>query len=116
MDGNAQSGINALDKIDMSKAPKRLRENAANNKFFYLPFLLGLIGLFFHFYRDWKNALVVMLMFLFTGLAIVIYLNQYPLQPRERDYAYTGSFYAYAIWIGLGAFAIISTLRQYMSK
>lgn len=114
-DGNWQSGVFKGD-VDLSKAPPRLRDNAANNKFFYLPFLLGLIGLFFHFYRDWKNALVVMLMFLFTGLAIVIYLNQYPLQPRERDYAYTGSFYAYAIWIGLGAFAIITMLRNLMAR
>lgn len=115
-DGNFQSGIGAIDDIDMSKAPKRLRENAASNKFYYLPLLLGLFGMFFHFYRDWKNALVVMLMFLFTGIAIVIYLNQYPLQPRERDYAYTGSFYAYALWIGIGAFGVIHFLRQAMGR
>lgn len=114
-DGNYQ-GFGDVKGVDMKMAPKRLRENAANNKFFYLPFLLGLIGLVFHFYRDWKNALVVMLMFLFTGIAIVIYLNQYPLQPRERDYAYTGSFYAYAIWIGLGAFAVIATIRNLMAR
>lgn len=113
-DGDWQSGIGNANGVDLDKAPKRLRENAANNQFFYLPFLLGLIGLFFHFYRDWRNALVVMLMFLFTGLAIVVYLNQYPLQPRERDYAYAGSFYAYAIWIGLGVFAIAHAIRMLM--
>jgi MFS family permease len=110
-DGNWQSGIGDSNGFDMDKAPKRMRENAANNNFYMLPFLLGLIGVFFHFFKDWRNALVVMLMFLFTGLAIVVYLNQYPLQPRERDYAYTGSFYAYAIWIGLGVFAIAHLIR-----
>jgi MFS family permease len=115
-DGRAQSGIAALDPVDMSKAPKRLRENAANNKFYYLPFLLGIIGLFFHFYKDWRNALVVMLMFFFTGIAIVVYLNQYPLQPRERDYAYSGSFFAYAFWIGIGAFAVAHLVRMLMRK
>lgn len=109
-DGDWQSGIGDANDVDLDKAPPRMRDNKANNKFFYLPFLLGLIGVFFHFYKDWKNAMVVMLMFLFTGMAIVIYLNQYPLQPRERDYAYTGSFYAYAIWIGIGAFAVIHLL------
>ncbi len=105
-DGYWQSGIPGVDKIDLSEAPKRLRENAANNKFFFLPLLLGLVGLWFHFSRDWKNALVVALLFLFTGLAIVFYLNQYPYQPRERDYAYAGSFFAFAFWIGLGVYAI----------
>ncbi len=110
-DGNWQSGIGDAYGVDLDKAPPRLRDHAANNNFYMLPFLLGVIGMFFHFYRDWRNALVVMLMFLFTGLAIVVYLNQYPLQPRERDYAYTGSFYAYAIWIGLGVFAIAHVIR-----
>jgi len=109
-DGDWQSGIGNANGVDLDKAPERIRDNKANNTFFYLPFLLGLIGIFFHFLKDWKNALVVMLIFLFTGLAIVIYLNQYPLQPRERDYAYTGSFYAYAMWIGIGAFAVIHWL------
>lgn len=80
----------------MSKVPKRMRENFANNKYYFLPLILGLFGLWFHFKVDWKNGLVVALMFLFTGLVIVIYLNQYPLQPRERDYAYAGSFFAFA--------------------
>ena len=115
-DGNWQSGIPALAEVDMKNAPPRMRDNAANNKFFYLPFLLGLIGLVFHIIRDWKNALVVMLIFLFTGMAIVIYLNQYPLQPRERDYAYTGSFYAFALWIGIGAFAVIHFLRSLIAR
>lgn len=115
-DGNWQSGIGDSNGFDMDKAPKRLRENAANNNYYMLPFLLGLIGLFFHFLRDWKNALVVMLMFFFTGVAIVVYLNQYPLQPRERDYAYSGSFWAFAFWIGIGVFAIAHVIRSFTNK
>jgi hypothetical protein len=113
-DGDWQSGLGDANGIDLDNAPARLKENMANNKFFYLPFLLGLIGVFFHFFRDWKNALVVFLMFFFTGLAIVVYLNQYPLQPRERDYAYAGSFWAFAMWIGFGVFAIAHLLRFLM--
>lgn len=115
-DGNWQSGLSATAQVDMKQAPPRMRDNPANNKFFYLPFLLGLIGIVFHIMRDWKNALVVMLIFLFTGLAIVVYLNQYPLQPRERDYAYTGSFYAFAMWIGVGAFAVMHFLRSFVGR
>ncbi len=113
-DGNWQSGFAALDKTDLSKAPDRMKNNKANNKFYMLPLFLGLLGLWFHFSRDWKNALVVTLMFLFTGLAIVIYLNQYPNQPRERDYAYAGSFYAFAFWIGFGVYALYDLIAQYL--
>jgi hypothetical protein len=76
------------------------------NKLFLLPLVLGLIGLVYQLSRDVRNWSVVMLLFFFTGMAIVIYLNQYPYQPRERDYAYVGSFYAFAIWIGLGVYAM----------
>ncbi|CAN5365672.1 DUF2723 domain-containing protein [soil metagenome] len=113
-DGNSQTGISKIDGIDMKNAPMRLRDNKANNKFYMLPLILGLIGVWFHYSRDWKNALVVTLMFLFTGMAIVVYLNQYPLQPRERDYAYAGSFYAFAFWIGLGVYALYDLIVQYL--
>ncbi len=113
-DGDWQSGLGDANGVDLDNAPDRIKNNAANNKFYYLPFLLGLIGVFFHFFKDWKNALVVFLMFFFTGLAIVVYLNQYPLQPRERDYAYAGSFWAFAMWIGFGVFAIAHLLRLLM--
>lgn len=113
-DGNWQGGVKKIDGIDMSKVPKRMRENFANNKYYFLPLILGLFGLWFHFKVDWKNGLVVALMFLFTGLVIVIYLNQYPLQPRERDYAYAGSFFAFAFWIGLGVYAIYDLLVKYV--
>ncbi|MDG5766493.1 DUF2723 domain-containing protein [Balneolales bacterium ANBcel1] len=90
------------------------RDNPAHNRFFYLPFLLGLIGMFYHFRNDWKRALGVLVLFTATGLAIVAYLNQTPFQPRERDYSYTGSFFAYSIWIGLGATGIIELVKHYL--
>ncbi|MCA6362251.1 MAG: MFS transporter [Bacteroidetes bacterium] len=108
--GESMSGITALDGSKMKNQPVRLANNKARNAFFYLPLLLGIIGLLFHFSRDWRSALVVLLLFLFTGLAIVFYLNQYPLQPRERDYAYVGSFFAFAMWIGMGVYAIYDLL------
>jgi hypothetical protein len=113
-DGNWQSGLRGTAGVKMKEAPKRMRESKANNKFFYIPFLLGLLGMWYHFKRDWKNALVVMLLFLFTGLSIVVYLNQYPLQPRERDYAYAGSFFAFAFWIGFGVYALYDLFVRYV--
>lgn len=113
--GNWISGIPAIDDARLGpqdKLPGSLKSNAANNKYYLLPLLLGLVGLYFHYKRHNKDFWVVLLLFFFTGLAIVIYLNQTPLQPRERDYAYAGSFYAFAIWIGLGVLAIIHTLQK----
>ena len=104
-DGNWITGISFLDNWrlgDQSKMPDSLKHNQAHNRLFALPLILGLIGLFFHLNRRMTDFLVVLLLFFFTGLAIVIYLNQAGPQPRERDYAYVGSFYAFAIWIGLG--------------
>ncbi len=106
MEGNWVSGIKPIDDFyldtDTSKKPYRDRNNFATNHFYALPLILGLLGLFFHFKKDKPNAWIVLCIFFLTGLAIVIYLNQTPYQPRERDYAYTGSFYAFAIWIGFG--------------
>ncbi len=93
-----------------------LSHNPANNRFFYLPFVLGLIGMFYHFRKDWKRATAVMVLFVATGLAIVAYLNQTPFQPRERDYSYTGSFFAYSIWIGIGAAGLIELVKQYLKS
>lgn len=95
----------------MNDMPKSL-DNPAHNKFYMLPFILGLIGLFYQIKKDQKNAFVVGLLFLMTGLAIVFYLNQKPVEPRERDYAYAGSFYAFAIWIGFGVIAIWNLLKD----
>ncbi|WP_345221951.1 DUF2723 domain-containing protein [Hymenobacter koreensis] len=91
--------------------PERIGDSAARNNFFAIPLIFGLIGLFFHVRRDGKNALIVGLLFLFTGLAIVLYLNQPPIEPRERDYTFTGATYAFAIWIGLGVLGLADLLR-----
>ena len=113
--GNWISGIDAIDDEHIgtqSTMPETLKNNPGRNAFFMLPFILGLLGMIYHFSKNWKDALVVMLLFFMTGLAIVVYLNQTPYQPRERDYAYAGSFYAFAIWIGLGVQAIFSLMSK----
>ncbi len=114
-DGNWISGIKAVDNLHVGgqdKLPKSQIDNISYNKFYALPLILGLIGAFWHFKRRERDAGIVGLLFFFTGIAIVLYLNQTPLQPRERDYAYTGSFYAFAIWIGLGVAAIAEFLQK----
>ena len=114
-DGNWLSGIDMVDERrlgDQSNLPSSMTRNKGYNKFYFIPLILGIIGLFYHLYRDHKNWLVVFLLFLLTGLAIVVYLNQYPMQPRERDYAFVGSFYAFAIWIGLGVFALFDSIKH----
>ena len=116
--GNWITGIPFIDNAlygDQSKLPDDLKENKGRNVFYCLPLLLGLIGLFWQTYRGKrgvKQFWVVFFLFFMTGLAIVIYLNQTPMQPRERDYAYAGSFYAFAIWCGLGVAAIIDMLKK----
>lgn len=88
----------------------------AYNRFFALPFLLGMLGLFYHYYKHSKDALVVTALFFFTGLAIVLYLNAPPMEPRERDYAYAGSYYAFAIEIGIGVMALFDILKNVLAK
>ena len=107
--GNWESGIGFLDTLrlgDQSDAPAPLRDNKGKNHYFFLPLLLGLLGLVFQFDKDKRGSWLVFLMFFMTGIAIVLYLNQPPYQVRERDYAYAGSFYMFAIWIGLGVAAL----------
>ncbi len=114
-DGNWISGITPLDNLiygDQSNLPDSIKNNKSHNKLFLLPFILGLIGLFYHFKQKGDDAFVNMLLFFFTGFAIVIYLNQAGYQPRERDYAYVGSFYAFAVWIGIGVLKV----RDWMAK
>ena len=117
--GNWITGISWLDNIrlgDQSKLPDDLKNNKGHNVFYCLPLLLGLIGLFWQAYRGQRGIRqfwVVFFLFFMTGLAIVLYLNQTPMQPRERDYAYAGSFYAFAIWCGIGVAAIIDLLKKY---
>ena len=111
LNGNWLSGVDFIDDAhlgDQASLPDSLKDNPGRNAFFLLPLILGIIGMIFHFTKNWKDAFVVLLLFFMTGLAIVIYLNQSPYQPRERDYAYAGSFYAFAIWIGLGVQALFS--------
>ncbi|SDH67264.1 Protein of unknown function [Pedobacter terrae] len=108
-DGNWLSGIKPLDAIrlgNQKNLPPSIVENKAYNRFFFLPLIIGLIGALWHFKRNQKDAGIIGLLFLFTGVAIVVYLNSVPIEPRERDYAYVGSFYAFAIWIGLGVFGL----------
>ncbi|MFZ1237291.1 MAG: DUF2723 domain-containing protein [Prevotella sp.] len=118
--GNWISGIPVLDNArlgDQSKMPDELKYNKGHNVYYMLPLLLGVIGLFWQAWRGKRGIRqfwVVFFLFFMTGLAIVIYLNQTPMQPRERDYAYAGSFYAFAIWCGLGVAAIIDLLKRYL--
>jgi len=115
-EGQWLSGITPFDEWRLGpqeNLPSGQANNPGRNHFYMLPFILGMIGLYYHYKKNKKDAWIVNLLFIFTGLAIVVYLNQYPYQPRERDYAYVGSFYAFAIWIGLGVLAIIEKLRAY---
>ncbi len=115
------SGIPFIDNLrlgDQSLRSDDMKSNKANNTYFFLPLILGLMGMIYQYKYSKKGKndfYVVLLLFLFTGLAIVLYLNQPPLQPRERDYAYAGSFYAFAIWIGLGVMAAINGLEKYLN-
>jgi len=115
--GNWISGIPGMGmETNYDKMPKSLLDNKARNMYYFLPLLLGLVGLYFQFKRGNNGFWIVMLLFILTGLAIVVYLNQYPYQPRERDYAYVGSFYAFAIWIGLGVFGLYELISKKIPK
>ncbi len=118
--GNWISGIKPLDNMRLGNQdmlPDELKQNKGHNVYYALPLLLGIIGLFWQAMRGRRGIRqfwVVFFLFFMTGLAIVVYLNQTPLQPRERDYAYAGSFYAFAIWCGLGVAAIIDMAKKYL--
>ena len=117
-DGNWKTGIGFWDNLrlgDQSKMPDSLKHNKANNKLYCLPLILGILGLVYQYKNNKRDALITGLLFFFTGFAVVLYLNQAGNQPRERDYAYVGSFYAFAIWIGLGALYIKDLLNKYMN-
>lgn len=114
-DGNWITGIKPLDALHLGSQTKlspNIEDNEAYNRFFMLPLIIGILGAVWHFNRKEKDAGAVGLLFFMTGMAIVLYLNQNPLQPRERDYAYAGSFYAFAIWIGLG----VAGMAEYLFK
>lgn len=114
-EGQWLSGVKPIDAMmlgNQKNLPPSIVDSNSYNRFFFLPLILGLIGAIWQFQRNQKDAGIVALLFFFTGLAIVLYLNQKPMEPRERDYAYAGSFYAFAIWIGLGVLAI----REWLFK
>ena len=115
LNGNWLSGITFIDEWRLGSQddlPSDMENNKARNTYFFLPFILGIIGIFFHFKRDIKGFWILTVFFLFTGIALKIYLNERPFEPRERDYALVGSFYVFAIWIGFGVYAIFDYLKR----
>lgn len=117
LDGNWISGITPLDEMHLG-SQKNLPSDQLNNKgynvYYFLPFILGLIGIAFHARKDPKSFYVLLTLFLFTGIALKIYLNERPFEPRERDYALVGSFYVFAMWIAYGIYAIYDGIKQYL--
>jgi len=120
--GNWITGIGFIDNIlvgNQTNLPSELRDNKGHNTYFMLPLLLGIFGMLFLIYGGKKGVegfWLIALLFFLTGIAIVVYLNQTPYEPRERDYAYAGSFYAFCIWIGLGVLGIIKAIDKYLPK
>ncbi|MFD0763814.1 DUF2723 domain-containing protein [Mucilaginibacter lutimaris] len=114
MDGQTAQGVDGswLSGFGNKDLPSTVTQSKSYNRLYFLPLIIGLLGMIYHFQRNQRDAGVVVILFFFTGLAIVLYLNQDPLQPRERDYAYAGSFYAFAIWIGLGVLFIADLLSK----
>ena len=118
LDGNWMSGIKFIDNLHLGSQdnlPSDVLNNKGRNVYFFLPFLLGLIGLMYHANKDLKSFYVLLALFLFTGIALKIYLNERPFEPRERDYALVGSFYVFAIWIGFGVYALYESARNYLA-
>ncbi|RXP44453.1 DUF2723 domain-containing protein [Lutibacter sp. HS1-25] len=114
--GNWISGINAIDSYFLgpqSNLPSDVKNNKGRNTYYFLPLILGIIGLVFHFKKDKNDFYVLLLFFAFTGLAIIFYTNPRPFEPRERDYAVVGSFYIFAIWVGFGVLALFEKLKAY---
>jgi len=115
--GNWISGIDVIDNLvlgSQDNLPSDVKNNKARNTYYFLPLLLGLLGLLFHVSKDWKNFIVLLVFFLFTGIALKVYLNERPFEPRERDYALVGSFYVFAIWIGFGAYALFDLIKDFV--
>lgn len=113
--GNWISGINFIDEMRLGSqdnTPAELKANPGRNTYFLLPLILGICGLIWHFRKKRNDFWLILAFFLMTGIAIILYLNQYPNQPRERDYAYAGSFYAFAVWIGLGFVFVYEMVKK----
>ncbi|HCN13547.1 MAG TPA: DUF2723 domain-containing protein [Alistipes sp.] len=118
-DGNWLSGIRWIDERYLGPQeglPREVEENKGRNTYYFLPFLLGLVGLLYQFNRDARNFSVVMWLFVMTGIALVFYFNTQPGEPRERDYVYAGSFYAFSIWIGMGVVALYELLCRVLER
>lgn len=118
LDGNWLSGIKFIDEFRLGSQdnlPSDVKNNKARNTYYFLPLILGLIGLVFHYKRDKKTFWVLMVFFLFMGIALKIYLNERPFEPRERDYALVGSFYVFAIWIGFGVYALFDLIKDHLN-
>jgi hypothetical protein len=115
LDGNWMSGIKAIDEIHLG-SQEHISPDVLNNKgrnfYYFIPFFIGLLGLMYHAQRDLKSFYVLLVLFLFTGLALKIYLNERPFEPRERDYALVGSFYVFAMWVGFGVYAIYEMIKE----
>lgn len=115
LEGNWLSGVDFVDEERLGSQqnlPSLQTDNAGYNKYYFIPLILGLIGFIFHVVKSPKDWFIILLLFLLTGLAIVIYLNQKPAEPRERDYAYAASFYAFAFWVGLGVYALFDAAKN----
>lgn len=118
LDGNWISGIKILDSVHLGSQdnlPSDVLNNKGRNVYFFLPFILGIIGIMYHANKDLKSFYVLLALFLFTGIALKIYLNERPFEPRERDYALVGSFYVFAIWIGFGVYSLYESLQKYIA-
>jgi hypothetical protein len=117
--GNWLSGINFMDSLRLGSQdnlPNDVKNNKGRNTYFYLPLFLGLLGILYHIKKDLKSFYVLLVLFLFTGLVLKIYLNERPYEPRERDYALVGSFYIFAIWVGFGVYAIYDNLKGLIDR
>ena len=118
LDGNWMSGINFIDEARLGSQenlPSDVLNNKGRNLYYFLPFILGIIGLVYHANKDLKGFYALLVLFLFTGLVLKIYLNERPFEPRERDYALVGSFYVFAIWIGFGVYAIYDSIKKWIA-
>ncbi len=117
LNGNWISGIKFIDELfigSQDNLTSDMKNNKARNTYYFLPLILGIIGLLFHYFNDRRTFWVLLAFFLFTGLALKVYLNERPFEPRERDYALVGSFYVFAIWIGFGVYALYEITKEYL--
>ena len=119
LNGNWISGVKFIDEWRLGNQDELttdMKTNNARNTYYFLPLILGIIGFLFHYQKDKKSFWILLVFFLFTSLALKVYLNERPFEPRERDYALVGSFYVYCMWIGFGVFALFDSFRKQLSS